>query len=177
MNRWVRGGIGAVVVLGAAVGAVWILGARLPVDHVATVGAHIEAPPQDVWRAITDLERLPEWRSGVVSVEMGHTPDGRPTWTETDGTGETVAYEVVSLRFPDHAKVRMGDDTAPFGGTWTWALSSEGAGCFVTITEEGYVRPAPLRAIAKYAIGHDATMRVALIDLGRRFGQDVVVTP
>ena len=84
-------------------GVVWILGARLPVDHVATVSARIEAPAEDVWRAITDLEHLPEWRSGVVSVEMGHTPDGRPTWVETDGTGEQVAYEVISLRFPSYA--------------------------------------------------------------------------
>lgn len=70
----------------------------------------------------------------------------------------------------------IADESLPFGGTWTWQLAPEGAGCALRITEDGFVKPAPFRYISRI-MGYDSTIRGYLTDLSRKFGEEPKIEP
>ena len=174
MSGWLRIVAVALGLAAAVVIAAWIAGARLPEEHTAKVGAWYEVPPEAVWRAVTDVEHFAEWRSDVASVELHDRDDGRAAWTEVDGWGDRTAYLVIEARYFDHFVTKIDDESLPYGGTWTWHIEAQGIGTAVSITEDGFVRSAPMRAIATYWLGHTATMRKVLTDLGVALGHDPV---
>src|SRR5271169_6105539 len=57
---------GALVVL---VAIAVIVGARLPLDHVATVRAHYRQPPDSIYHVLVDVAAFPAWRHDVKKVE------------------------------------------------------------------------------------------------------------
>jgi hypothetical protein len=72
--RWI------LVVGVAVVGVVLVVvigGLLLPKEHTARSYATINAPPESVWRALTDVEAFPAWRSDVARVEMLAPSNGR----------------------------------------------------------------------------------------------------
>jgi hypothetical protein len=61
------------------------------------------------------------------------------------------------------------------GGTWTYELHPEFAGCRLTITEHGEVYNPIFRFFARFVFGHYATLESFLGALGQRFGEDVTI--
>jgi uncharacterized protein YndB with AHSA1/START domain len=175
MSRWIRRALFALVsVLLAGAGLLWWLGKRLPVEHVASSQADFQQPPETVWRTLTDLEQLQEWREDIHSVEILEAVNGLPRWREENKFGR-FDFEVIEMRAPEHLLLRLHDPEERFGGTWTYALAplAEGKATRLTVTEAGSVHPALMRAISHYLMGPYGTMDATLSQLGAHFGQQV----
>lgn len=162
---WFVGGC-ILVVVGVVLGG----GALLPADHIAT-GSIVVAQTRDaVWAEIRDIGTLPTWRPSVTAVDVLEGPPDAPTrWSERSGS-DALRFVLEACEHGRMVRTRIDDDTLPFGGTWTIELSDEAGGTRVRITERGVVKSPPFRFIAKFAIGHSATLRGYLTDLGAKFG-------
>ena len=165
--------VAIVLALGAMVAIVALVGARLPVGHVASRSVVIGAPTDVVFNTLTDFGAGPSWRSGVKSVSVTtDSTTGRQRVVEVSKMG-TMTMEVEQFVPPTRFVTRIVDEGLPYGGAWAWALEPQGTSTRVTITEHGEVYNPIFRFISKYIMGHNGTMDTYLTDLGRKFGSDV----
>lgn len=147
------------------IAAVLLIGILLPDSHEATGNALIGTAPEHVFDVLVDVDRYPEWRTGVTSIEvLGREP---LRWRERSG-GDTITFEVFDRSPPERLRVRIADPDLPFGGTWTYTLAPDDGGTRVTITEHGEVYNPVFRFVSRFVIGHDATIQTFLTDLRRR---------
>jgi uncharacterized protein YndB with AHSA1/START domain len=155
-------GILVLLVLGVVV-----TGFLIPRDHVASQGAVFRATPEQVWRVLIDVERGPEWRSGLKSVEVLPPLAGKRRYREVSGFG-TITHVVEEERAPERLVGRIADEGLGYGGSWTWEIAREGERTRVTITERGFVGNPVFRFLARFVFGYEGTMKRYLEDLGRR---------
>lgn len=165
--------LAVLAVLATVVAIVAIVGMLLPKEHTARSHATFDAPPDSVWRALTDVDAFPSWRGDVSRVETFPSSNGHKVWREVGKNG-TITFEEVVSDPPRRLVSRIADPTLPFGGSWTYDLTSEGTGTRVTITEDGVVRNPIFRFMSRYVFGHHATQEAYLRALGRKFGQDAM---
>ena len=158
-------GLGLVVVL---------VGFMLPVKHEATVSAVVPAAPEAVWAVLTDPASYPKWRGDVTSVEMLPADGARAAWRE-QGKNGAISYTIEQAEPPRRLVTRVTDKGLPFGGSWEYLVSPEGAGSRVRITEHGEVYNPVFRFVSRFIMGHTATASAYLKALGARFG--AAVTP
>ena len=160
-------------VLVALVVVVTIIGALLPKGHVARRTARYRQRPEVIWKAITDYDAFPAWRSDVESVEKLPGRDGLPAWREKSRHGE-IPLEVTEAQPPTRLVTRIADPNLPFGGFWTYEITplAEG-GAQLTITENGEVYNPVFRFVSRFIMGHSASIEAYLRALGKKFGEDV----
>jgi uncharacterized protein YndB with AHSA1/START domain len=147
------------------------IGALLPKEHKATTSATINAPPDSVWIALTDVDEFPAWRDDVARVEVLQPRDGHRIWREV-GKSDAVLFEEVEADPPRRLVARIADPSLPYGGTWTYVVAREGDGSRVTITEDGVVHNPVFRFVSRFIFGHHATQEEYLRALARRFGHE-----
>lgn len=167
--KWLLIGVGVLVLLAAAVVGVGML---VPREHVAAVRADYRAAPDEVFRAIHDVARFGEWRSGLQQVEVLETEGDLVRWRETADWGVlTFQHEEV---VPGRRVVsRIVDEGQGFGGTWSWDIEPAGSGSRVTITEHGVIDNPLYRFMSRYMMGYYSSLETYAEDLGRRLGEDV----
>jgi uncharacterized protein YndB with AHSA1/START domain len=166
-----------VLLLAVAVGiglVVVIIGYLLPVRHEATVSATIPAAPDVVWEALTNPANYAQWRGDVTSVEVLPTESGHVAWRE-HGKNGAISYVIVLAEAPSRLVTRITDTSLPFGGSWEYLVTGEGAGSRIQITEHGEVYNPAFRFVSRFIMGHSATASAYLKALGARFG--ATVTP
>lgn len=164
----------AIVVAIAAIGGlIALIGSRLPVAHVATRSVVIDAPAESVFATITDFEAAPSWRTDLkgASVETD-AASGRRRVTEVSSSG-TLTLEVEQAVAPVRLVTRIVGEGLPFGGAWAYELQPQANATRVTITEHGEVYNPVFRFISRFIMGHAGTLEAYLVNLGRKFGQDV----
>jgi uncharacterized protein YndB with AHSA1/START domain len=166
--RWILAVIAALV---AVVVLVAVVGMLLPKEHTARSHATINAPPDSVWRTLTDVDAFPTWRGDVSRVEMLSSANGHKTWREIGKQG-TITFEEVVADPPWRLVSRIADPSLPFGGSWTYDVAPDARGSRVTITEEGVVHHPVFRFMSRYVFGHHATQEAYLRALGHKFGHD-----
>jgi len=149
-----------------------LVGFMLPVKHEATVSAAIPASPEAVWAALTDPTSYPKWRGDVTAVEMLPADSGRVAWRE-QGKNGAISYAIEQAEAPRRLVTRIVDKSLPFGGSWEYVVTSEGAGSRVRITEHGEVYNPVFRFVSRFIMGHTATASAYLKALGARFGASV----
>jgi uncharacterized protein YndB with AHSA1/START domain len=153
-----KGVLIAAAVLATTAVVVFGVGAALPVEHAAVGSTVLTAPPERVWRLLTEVERFPEWRPGITAVQRVPGIGDLPAWREESSTGPlTLAVEEWDP--PRRLVARISDEDLPFGGKWVYEVEPEGAGSRLTITEEGEVYSPLFRFMARFVFGHDATIR------------------
>lgn len=99
----------------------------------------MRSAPADIFRTVTDIERLPEWNEGIVEVvelpeqlqqgslwrvrvrAMGTTWVSKSILTELDPESNRFAYRSQS------------DDGNPSYSDWVWHIEPDGAGSRVTV--------------------------------------------
>lgn len=164
------------VVIVGLVALIAAIGWMLPVKHVATRQATYRATPEMVFATISDVERLPTWRSSVKSVEIDASLPGKTRFREVGGDG-TIAY-VIEESIPGRRLVtRIDDATLPFGGTWTYALTPAGEGTTLRITEDGEVYNPIFRFMSKFVFSHHRTMETYLTELGVKLDSPAAIQP
>lgn len=159
--------IRAILIIGAAAIVVIVLlvvaiGYALPKSHVATRTAAFAVPADEVFAAIAEVGRYPEWRRGISRVEVIGADPLR--WRE-HSDGDVLTFELTENRPPQHRRVRIADAALPFGGTWTYDLKTEGSVTRLTITEHGEVYNPIFRFMSRFVFGHTATIERFLEDL------------
>ena len=137
-----------------------LVGALLPRGHVATRAATIHKPPDEVWRALTDLDSHPRWRRGLKKVERTS-----PTAFREHSRHGVIAFEIVSDEPARRRVTRIADDKLPFGGRWIFELAPENGATRLTITEDGIVKNVIFRFMSKFIFGHATTLEQFLADL------------
>jgi uncharacterized protein YndB with AHSA1/START domain len=162
--------------LAALLVAIVVVGALLPKAHVAHSTARYDAKPDALWTAISDYKAYPQWRSDVRSVDVLPPKNGNPSWRERGSNGD-IAYEIVESRAPMRLVTRIADPNLPFGGTWEYDLqAAPGGGSLLTITEHGEVYNPVFRFMSRFVIGQHMTMNRYLRSLGRKFGENTVIS-
>ena len=170
--KWILLALG---VIAALVVLVVLVGAILPRDHVATVTARIAAPPETIWKAISDPAAYPTWRSDVASVELLPATATGPSWRE-HGRNGAITYVADAFEAPRRLVTRITDKNLPFGGTWEYVIEPDGAAASrVTITERGSVYNPVFRFVSRFIMGHTATIDAYLAALEARTSRNARV--
>jgi uncharacterized protein YndB with AHSA1/START domain len=146
--------------------ALVIAGYLLPAGHVASVEASFDRPPADVFAAIEDVRRYPEWRPDVTRVDvLSESP--RVRWKESGRQGD-ITFELEDRVAPTRLRSRIADPSLPFGGSWTYEVTPSGSGTRVRITERGEVYHPIFRVLSRFVFGHTATMEQFLQNLAHK---------
>jgi uncharacterized protein YndB with AHSA1/START domain len=154
----ILGGLGFLVLI------VLLVGLALPKQHRATRERMVAASPDAVFRVITTPAEFPSWRTGVSQVELLADEAGKPRFRE-HGRDGVITY-VLEEAIPSQRVVsRIDDPTLPFGGTWTFELTSVDGGTLLRITEDGEVSNPLFRFMSRFVLGHHAGIETYLTDL------------
>lgn len=165
------------VVLAALAGAVMVYGTTVPTRHRAVSTARFHQPREALWEVISDLPAQAAWREGVDRVERLPDRDGHPVWMMHAGR-RSMPLVVTESDPPRLLRTDTPPDAGlPFAGSWTWQVSAADGGCSVTIIEDGEIFNPFFRGMTALLFGYHGTMDDYLVQLGRRFGEDVTPTP
>ncbi|MFQ5460032.1 MAG: SRPBCC family protein [Anaerolineae bacterium] len=171
MGRWVLRGVAG---LATVVALLYILGSRIPRDHVASAILEVhDSPPEAVWAVLDTPREYPSWRKAVSEVRLLTPAAGRKRWQEKSRFG-TITFTQVEASPPAHMVVVIADAGQGFGGSWTYEIQATNGGSFVAIAEKGYVDSPFFRLISRYVTGYDATMLQFLEELSARLGEEAV---
>jgi hypothetical protein len=143
------------------------VGYTLPVKHRATVSATIAASPDQVYALIANVAAFPSWRSGVQSVEVLSSPDGRRRWREVSKNG-TIPFVIETEDPPARLVTRIDSKSLLFGGTWTYDVQPNSGRATLQITEDGEIYNPIFRLVSRFFIGYEGTMRQYLSDVERK---------
>ena len=165
-------------VIVAIVLLVVVIGALLPRQHTVSRQAVYHQPPEQIWQAITDYQKFPEWRKTVLRVEPFPSANGYPAWTEFSAHDMKIPLQVTESVPPHRLVTRIADPKLPWGGTWTTEIEPAGSGTGFTavrITENGEVGNPVFRFMARFVFGYTATIDAYLIALGQKFGEQTII--
>jgi uncharacterized protein YndB with AHSA1/START domain len=112
-------------------------------DHVASARVDVDAPPQAVWEALTDPDRISRWMMGS-TVTTDWQVGGPITWQgEMDGApyedkGEVLDYdEPRRLSMTHYSPLTGAADEPENYHTVTYELAPDGDGTSVTLSQDG----------------------------------------
>lgn len=159
------------VILGVVLfGGLWFYGRSLPREHVATSTIVLVAPADSVWKLIRNFPTHTAWWDDVKSVKR-ITGRPRESWEEDMGIAGTIQMEVTREAVGRQLVVTILNETQQdWGGSWTYDVTTTGAGCEVTITETGWVEAPIFRVVAKFR-GEHRTIDSVLRALSDNFGE------
>jgi uncharacterized protein YndB with AHSA1/START domain len=152
--------------------AIVVIGFLLPEKHSVSVRTRYDASPQQIYDAIVDVERGPEWRSGLDSVQVLERAPLK--WRESAEWGKlTMVMDEATP--PSRVVSRIADQGEGFGGTWTYVITpgENGTGSLLLITEDGEVYNPLFRFMSKFVFGHYTSLETYAKDLGHRFNETV----
>jgi uncharacterized protein YndB with AHSA1/START domain len=170
MVKWLTRVIVVLLVAGVAL---FLVGTMLPQDHTASRTTHVSQPPERVWATITDVAAFPSWRKEVDSVAQLPPHDGKMVWREISKHQNKLTYEAETSVPPEHLVTRIIDKDLPFGGSWDYAISPDGSGSKITITENGEIYNPAFRVVSR-AMGQTASIDAYLGALAARLGDTYV---
>jgi hypothetical protein len=159
---------------GVLLAVVVLVGLLLPRGHVASRKARFRQSPEALWRAISDYTAFPAWRPDIQSIDTLPARDGHVVYLEKR-SNRKVTFEIMEATRPEKMVVRVADPTLPFGGSWTYQISSSSSGTMLAITEKGEVINPVFRFLSRYVIGHARSIDNFLKALGKKFGEEIVL--
>ena len=150
--------------------AVIVVGWTLPTHHRVQAARAYRTTPGVLFALISDVRAFPAWRTDVKNVEVLSDATGRLRWRETTKDGPPITYVAEESRPPERLVSRIADTNLPFGGSWTYELTSGTADQTVlTITEDGDVYNPIFRFASRFVMGQTATIDRYLADIERKF--------
>ena len=166
--RWI---LYALIGIIAIVAVVAVIGLLLPKGHHVSRTVTFNAPPSDVYGAITNFAHYADWRQpDVRSVEM-IADDGHGMRFRENGPHGGTTYRIVTREPYTRVVTRIEDPKAAFGGSWTYDLRPNGGGTDLTITEDGEVYNPIFRFMSTFVFSPYATMDKYLADLKKHMGE------
>lgn len=160
--------VGLLVFLGSLL---YILGARLPEEHVAEVRLWLGQPPETVWAVLADFGGHAAWSPGVTKLERLEDAQGRESWRQHMGRNSFVLVRTRSEP-PRVLEGTIEDDHKMFSGRWLYDIAPDGHGStVVTLTEHGRVPQKIPRAMMHYIMGETLYIKKHLRGLAQKFGE------
>ncbi len=160
-------GLVSLLVLGLVV--ITGLGSRMPRMLRVQSSAHYAAGADSAFAALANLAQAASWRSDLTGTRRLADQDGHAVW-QLEARDGAWALEVRE-HLPDTLLVLATPDTTRgYGGTWTFQVQPESAGCRVRITEVNTIEPLMARFVARRFGDPRAAQQVFLRDLRRRLG-------
>jgi len=144
-----------------------VIGTLLPKKHNVSRTSSVHASPEAVWSLISGP---PNWRPDVSSYQELPPQNGHRMWRETDKHNQTITYEAMESTPPRRLVTRIADPKLPFGGTWTYEITSAGDGSTLTITEDGEVYNPIFRFVSRFIMGQSATLDAYMKALHAKLG-------
>jgi hypothetical protein len=96
----------------------------------------------------------------VTAIRTEKQPDGTELTWNKDKHGQEIPFRTAESLANEKLVRVIAKDDLPFGGTWTFELAdAPGGGTRLTLTEDGFIKPAIFRAIANWFMGLDATQK------------------
>ncbi len=153
--------------------AMWVIGRRLPLNHVTAAEVDIDQAVDAVWDTIADVAAYPSW-SRIDKVERLPDVDEQDVWRQHFGRNSVVTRTSVRER-PGRYQQTIDDDKKFFSGTWTYELRERSAtdgrpACTVRLTEHGRVHPAIPRFFMAYLVDPAMYLKHQLRSLAQKFG-------
>jgi uncharacterized protein YndB with AHSA1/START domain len=167
---WLWITLGVVGLLAFFMAVMYVLGKRLPEEHVASAAITLKQPQGVVWEAVSNIADHKHWVKGLTKLERLPDRDNHPVWRQQMGRNSFV-LEISELQPPTRMVGTIADEAQFFSGNWEYVLSPEGAGTKVTLTERGRVKLAIPRAMMEYLFGKDTYLKRHLRDLAAKFGE------
>jgi hypothetical protein len=158
------------VVLAGILILITLAGYLLPKEHTVTREARFHQPANVIWKTITDVGAMPAWRQGLKSVQRFPDKNGLPAWVETSGSG-SIPFETVVSQPPAKLVVRIADPKLPFGGTWTYEITSLPSGTNLRIREDGEIYNPLFRFLSRFVFGYSGTIETYLKSMAKKFGE------
>ena len=160
----------------------YLAGSGLPREHRAQIAVILPARRATVWAALTDYAAMPQWWPAVKSVRFERRPDGTELTWNMDGHGGEIPFRTAEARTGEKLVRAIATNDLPFGGSWTYELADAGPDATrLTLTEDGFINPPVFRAVARWVLGLDSTMKDFLVHfephvatLGRNHSADPV---
>ncbi len=121
------------IAMGGVVGLIMIVGMLLPASRTGGASRIIDAPRQDVFAAMTDIESQTGWRSGVAAIELD--AEG---WTEVTSRGERIRFTWTETGI-DRLALRFESDRG-YSGEWRASLRDEGSGTGIDVEEQAHIQ-------------------------------------
>ncbi|EKO13350.1 MULTISPECIES: LIC10604 family protein [Leptospira] len=131
------------------------VGASLPVEHSVFMERIYKVPPENVYSLIRDFKQYPFWRRNVKKVEEISST----SWKETDIHEDVITFSFIQDRKNMFLESKIMDEDKPFGGSWTYELSSVSEGTKLKITENGKVYSPVFRFFSKFVFGHSGMIK------------------
>lgn len=148
-------------------------GSFMDSDHQVTLTAHIDAPPDSVFKVINDFNNYPEWRKELFKVEILPKRDSISVWREYDKWNNNWAYEAVEIDSPSYLRIKIAEPDVSVKGSWAISILPDGNGSQVNVIEEGSVENVFFRFIGRVCYSQTATIEAYLSSLAGRFGQQL----
>lgn len=159
-------------VLGPLLGltAIWSAGLLLPSRRAESAWSELPAPPEAVFRILSDVDGMPDWRADVKAVERLPNVPGAVRWRETAPGGRARAFEMTESDPPVRLVVRPAGEGAA-DRRWIYRLVAAGAsGTTLEVREERRIIN-PFRRAFAGAFGFERTRIDRLArDVARRVG-------
>ncbi|PJZ52187.1 LIC10604 family protein [Leptospira adleri] len=134
---------------------VYGIGASLPVEHSSSLERVFATSPDRIYSLIRNYKDYPSWRPNLKKIEE----IASSSWKETDSHNDVMTYSFIQDRRNELVESKIMDEDKPFGGSWTFELSSVSNGTKLKITENGKVFSPVFRFFSKYVFGHTATIQ------------------
>jgi hypothetical protein len=131
-------------------GGVALIAHFFPMRHEVIRSATLDAPVDAVFAMVSDVERYPQWRSDITTVERLPDDGAGARFREISGKG-AVTYRIESSRAPTEFRVRVDDEALPVGGWRSYSLASSEFGTELTVIETGEVYNPVFQLISEYA--------------------------
>jgi len=159
-----------IVVLAGILILITLSGYLLPKEHTVTREARFHQSSEVIWKTITDVDAMPSWRKGLKSVQRLPDKNGLTAWVETTNSG-VLPYEIVVAQPPSKLVVRIADPKLPFGGTWTYEITSLPSGTNLRIREDGEIYNPLFRFLSRFVFGYSGTIETYLKSMAKKFGE------
>ncbi|MEX1024501.1 MAG: SRPBCC family protein [Planctomycetota bacterium] len=134
-NLWFRLLVGFVALSAVTLGAMYVIGGRLPETQSASATVSLDLTPEETFGRLADFERYPRSSLSVLAVERDDDVNGLPEWRE-HMSQSTITWRTL-VWDPPHRMVQRGvDSVVPQSTLWTFELTPEGDGTRLDVTIE-----------------------------------------
>lgn len=164
MLIWILVGIGVLLVL-----IPFLLGMMISPQQQATRVELIKAPPEEVWRALSDLSRQTEWRKDLKSMQLKDDDDGM-RWVEQPLRGRKVTLRKLK-EVPQKEIVVQLEHGTEVVGTRQAVLNNVPGGTRVTFVETARIKSPLGRFRAQFGSRLDTRLNAYIAQVKNSFSR------
>ncbi len=168
---WILISVGIVVSILAVIA---VIGMTMPKSHQVSRSITLKQTPDAVWQTITDFANVTSWNENVLKMEKQPDKNGNELWKETYKGNYGLFLETTEATPPTRLVRTIADEKGPFSGRWEFALSANGGGCKLTITEFGDVPNPFFRFMFRMFMKPEVYVEMYLTALAKKFGEQPV---